>query len=67
LKNDNFEERWVLWANTITGLTKAVLVDQSLSPEQADTALGIGLALWGISEAKAKKLVSRDLGLTLLK
>jgi len=67
LKNDNFEERWILWANTITGLTKSVLVDGTLSPEQADAALGIGLSVWGISDAKAKKLVSRDLGLTLVK
>ena len=66
LKNDNFEERWVLWANTIIGLTKSVLVDGTLSPEQADAALGIGLSVWGISEAKAKKLVSRDLGLSLV-
>jgi AcrR family transcriptional regulator len=67
LKNDHFEERWVLWANTITGLTKSVLVDGTLSPEQADTALGIGLSVWGLSDAKAKKLVSRDLGLTRIK
>jgi len=67
LKNDNFEERWILWANTITGLTKSVLVDGTLSPEQADAALGIGLSVWGISDAKAKKLVSRELGLTLVK
>ena len=67
LKNDNFEERWILWANTITGLTKSVLVDWTLSPEQADAALGIGLSVWGISDAKAKKLVSRELGLTLVK
>ena len=66
LKNDNFEERWVLWANTITGLTKSVLVDGTLSPEQADAALGIGLSVWGLSDAKAKKLVSRDLGLSLV-
>ena len=67
LKNDNFEERWILWANTITGLTKSVLVDGTLSPEQADAALGICLSVWGISDAKAKKLVSRELGLTLVK
>jgi AcrR family transcriptional regulator len=64
LKIDDFEQRWVLWANTISGLTRSVLVDGTLSPDQADIALGIGLSVWGISEAKAKKLVSRPLKIT---
>jgi hypothetical protein len=32
-----------------------------ISPEEADVALGIGLSVWGISEAKAKKIISRPL------
>jgi AcrR family transcriptional regulator len=64
LKIDDFEQRWVLWANTISGLTRSVLVDETLSPDQGDIALAIGLSVWGISEAKAKKLVSRPLKIT---
>jgi len=66
LKGDDFDQRWVLWANIISGLSRSVLVNEELTPEQADVALGIGLSVWGISDAKAKKLVSRDLGLSLV-
>ena len=66
LKCDDFEQRWVLWANIISGLSRSVLVNEELTPEQADIALGIALSVWGISDAKAKKLVSRDLDLTLV-
>jgi AcrR family transcriptional regulator len=66
LKGDDFDQRWVLWANVISGLSRSVLVNEELTPEQADVALGIGLSVWGISDSKAKKLVSRDLGLSLV-
>ena len=61
LKADEFEKRYVLWINIYTGILKSVFVTKELSPAEADVALGIGLSVWGISEAKAKKLVSRPL------
>jgi AcrR family transcriptional regulator len=61
VKIDEFEERFAIWAHSVSGLARSVLVDETLSPEQADIALGFALSAWGISEAKAKKLVSRKL------
>jgi AcrR family transcriptional regulator len=63
LKEDDFEERYVLWTSIYVGLLKSVFVTEELSPEEANVAFGIGLSVWGISEAKAKKYVSRSLGL----
>jgi AcrR family transcriptional regulator len=62
LKNDDFEERFILWTNIYAGILSAVFVTEELTPAQAEVAFGIGLSVWGISEAKAKKLISRPLG-----
>ena len=61
LKQDEFEKRFGLWANLYAGLVKSVYVTEDLSPAEADVAFGIGLSIWGISEAKAKKLIARPL------
>lgn len=61
---ENFEYRYQLWESLGLGLLNSVYVTESLSPAEADIALGIGLSVWGITEAKAKKLVSRPLRLT---
>ena len=61
LKAEDFEKRYVLWTNIYTGILKSVFVTQELSPSEADVAFGIGLSVWGINEAKAKKLISRPL------
>jgi len=61
VKIDEFEERYAIWAHSVSGLTRSVLVDGTLSPEKADIALGFALSAWGVSEARAKKLVSRKL------
>jgi len=50
-----------LWTNIVSGLLVSVHVKEELSPEEADLAYGIGLSVWGISEAKAKKIISRPL------
>jgi hypothetical protein len=39
----------------------AVHLTEEISPTQAEESLGIALSIWGISEAKAKKLISRPL------
>jgi hypothetical protein len=61
LKQDEFEKRWVLWTNLYAGLVKSIYVSEDLSPSEAEVAFGIGLSIWGISETKAKKLISRPL------
>ena len=61
LKQDDFDQRYILWANTYNGLLKSVLVYEELTPEEANVAFGIGLSVWGISDAKAKKIISRPL------
>lgn len=61
LKQEDFEKRWIIWVNLYTGILKSVFVTEDLSPSEAEVAYGIGLSVWGISEAKAKKLISRPL------
>jgi len=61
VKREDFEERFQLWTHMYTGLLNAVFVTEELTPAEAEVAFGIGLSVWGISEAKAKKLMSRPL------
>ena len=61
IKSENLEERLILWKNIYTGICISLYGNEEISPEEADVALGIGLSVWGISEAKAKKMISRPL------
>ena len=61
VKEDGFDKRWVLWTSIYTGLLVSVHVTEELSPTEAEEAYGIGLLVWGVSEAKAKKVMSRKL------
>jgi AcrR family transcriptional regulator len=61
IKKDDFDQRYILWTNTYTGLLKSVFVYEELTPAEANVAFGIGLSVWGISDAKAKKIVARPL------
>ena len=61
IKQDDFDQRFVLWTNTYTGLLKSVFVYEELTPAEANVAFGIGLSVWGISDAKAKKIIARPL------
>ena len=63
LTAENFEYRYLLWESTSIGLLSSVHVTETLSAAEADVAMAIGMSLWGISEAKAKKLISRPLEL----
>jgi AcrR family transcriptional regulator len=63
LNNENFEYRYQLWESTSIGLLSSVHVTETLSAAEADVAMAIGMSLWGITEAKAKKLISRPLKL----
>jgi AcrR family transcriptional regulator len=61
IKSEDLEERLILWKNIFTGICVSLYGTEEISPEEADVALGIGLSVWGISEAKAKKIISRPL------
>jgi AcrR family transcriptional regulator len=61
IKSEDLEERLILWKNIFTGICVSLYGNEEISPEEADVALGIGLSVWGISEAKAKKIISRPL------
>ena len=58
---EDLEQRLMLWLNIYTGICISLYGNESISPEEADVAFGIGLSVWGISEAKAKKIISRPL------
>jgi len=64
VKREDFEERFLLWTHIYTGLLFSVFVTEELSPSEAEVAFGIGLSVLGISETKAKKLMSRQLDFT---
>jgi len=61
VKDEDFENRFILWRHIYTGICISLYSSEEISPEEADVAFGIGLSVWGISEAKAKKLISRPL------
>jgi hypothetical protein len=51
----------ILWNYIYAGICISLYQAESISPEEADVAFGIGLSVWGISEAKANKIISRPL------
>ena len=61
VKSEDLEERLIIWANIYTGICVSLYGTEEISSEEADVAFGIGLSVWGISEAKAKKIISRPL------
>lgn len=61
VKSEDLEERLILWRNIFAGICVSLYGTEEISPEEADVAFGIGLSVWGISEAKAKKIISRPL------
>lgn len=61
LESKDFEKRYLLWTSIYAGLCRAVFLTEELSPREANTAFGVGLSVWGMSEAKAKKIVARKL------
>lgn len=65
VKSEDLEERLILWRNIFTGICISLFGTEEISPEEADVAFGIGLSVWGISDAKAKKIISRPLAFPL--
>jgi AcrR family transcriptional regulator len=67
INGENFDQRFEIWIGIIYGLLEALYVTEKFTSEDADIALGIGLSVWGISEVKAKKLLSRKLAIASVK
>lgn len=63
IEKRDFEERLVLWSYCLIGLLTSVYMTKELTPKEAEVAFGIGLSIWGISEARSKKLMARPLQL----
>jgi AcrR family transcriptional regulator len=61
LNKEDFDKRFIIWSYAYAGILTSVHVTEVLSPTQAEESLGLALSIWGISEAKAKKLMSRPL------
>jgi len=61
LNKEDFDKRFIIWSYAYVGILTSVHVTQEISPTQAEESLGLALSIWGISEAKAKKLMSRPL------
>jgi AcrR family transcriptional regulator len=61
LEHDAFELRMDMWSTCIAGIFHDIFVTSKLSPEQADKALAIALAIWDIPADQAVKLTSRPL------
>jgi AcrR family transcriptional regulator len=61
VKNEDFHARMIIWLHIYMGICVSLYGTEEISPEEADVAFGIGLSVWGISEAKAKKIISRPL------
>jgi hypothetical protein len=61
LVESDFDKRTTLMAYSLAGLMTCVFVTGELSPAQAEVALGIALSLWGLSDAKAKKIMAKPL------
>ena len=63
LDTTDLEIRLDIWAQALVGIFEGVFVSKKLTPETADKALRISLAIWGLDEAQAEKLTSSPIAL----
>jgi len=61
LAKDNFDIRLTVYAYALGGILASVHVAESMSPSQAEEALGYALRIFDVSDAKIKKLISTKL------
>jgi AcrR family transcriptional regulator len=61
IKEDSFDQRYLLWTSMYAGLCRGVFYTEELTSAEANAAFGVGLSVWGIGEAKAKKIIARPL------
>jgi AcrR family transcriptional regulator len=60
--NDDFETKVDIWAYCLAGIFHGVFVSKKYSAEDADAALRMSLAIWGLSKSQAEKLTSKPIG-----
>jgi AcrR family transcriptional regulator len=63
LDTTDLEIRLDIWAQALAGIFEGVFVSKKLTPETADKALRISLAIWGLDEAQSEKLTSSPIAL----
>jgi AcrR family transcriptional regulator len=61
LQPKDLDIRLELWAQAVAGIFQGVFVTKKFSPETADKALRISLAIWGFDEAQAAALTSKPI------
>jgi AcrR family transcriptional regulator len=61
IKGDDFDQRVILSGHALLGLLVSVHVTEEFSPQQGENGLAILLSIWGVSEAKARKIMSQPL------
>ncbi len=61
LAKDNFDIRLGVYAFSLGGILTSVHVTESISPSQAEVALGYALRIFEVSDAKIKKVISTKL------
>jgi hypothetical protein len=60
--NDDFETKVDIWAYCLAGIFHGVFVSKKYSAEDADAALRMSLAIWGLNKSQAAKLTSKPIG-----
>jgi len=58
---DEFETRLNMWAYCLAGIFHGVYVSNKYSAEDADSALRMSLAIWGLNKTQAEKLTSKPI------
>jgi len=61
LSNDNFDLRMGVYAYAFAGILTSLHVAESISPSQAEEALGYALRIFDVSDAKIKKIFASKL------
>lgn len=61
LEIQDFDKRLVVWTYGFVGLLNSVLVTKQLTPKDAESGLGIGLSIWGLSQSRIDELLARPI------
>lgn len=61
LNSDDFETKLDIWAYCLAGIFHGVYVSSKYSAEDADSALRMSLAIWGLNKTQAEKLTSKPI------
>lgn len=57
----DFDTRLDMWSFCLAGIFHGVFVSKKLSPEDADNALRVSMAIWGFSPKRSEEIVARAL------